>query len=131
MSERGSRISMVAAVAALVGGLGGIGHATVLSAGPFPGGYSSFGEVRCMVSNTSSKPVVVNSVALLSAGGAVLDDSGTGLTVWAGDTFTLALSSMDPNSPSSCKFDLSSSSGVHAALVYHYGTTFVVVPATK
>ena len=131
MNERGSRISMVAAVAGLVVGLGGIGHATVLSAGPFPGGYSSYGEVRCMLSNTSSKPVVVNSVALFSAGGAVLDDSGTGWTVWPGSTFTLALASLDQASPSACKFDLSTSSGVRAALVYHDGTTFVVVPANK
>src|SRR5512138_1267634 len=103
---RSTWITRTAAVIGLVGGLGGTAGATVLVAGTFPGGLTSYGEARCVVTNFGTANVLVKSVELRSSSGSVLDDSGTGWTIQPGYTLTVAMVPTDYASPSSCVFDL-------------------------
>jgi len=129
--HRSMGITATAAMLALVGGLAGTARATILSAGPFPGGFTSVGIVRCMVTNAGKTDVLVKSVELRNVVGAVLDTGLSGLTISPGYTFAVASAFTDVYSPASCVFDLSTSRGVRAALVYQDGTNFTVIPAVK
>ena len=124
-------ITTIPAVLALVGGLSGMASATILSAGGFPGGATSAGIARCMITNTGKTGVVVNSVELRNAAGGVIDTGLSGFTVAAGYTLAVASALLDPAAPTSCVFDLSTSRGVRAAFVYQDGTNFTVIPAVK
>jgi hypothetical protein len=111
-------ITATAAMLALIGGLAGNARATILSAGPFPGGSTSVGFARCMVTNAGNTDVLVKSVELRDPAGAVITTGLSGITISPGYTLSVASSSMDPATPASCVFDLSTGKGVRAAFVY-------------
>jgi hypothetical protein len=124
-------ITKAAAVAALIGGLGGVARATILSTGGFPGGAFSTGVVRCVITNTGTRDVVLNSASLLDQSGAVLNQDG-GWIVPPGQTrVTQAVSLLANVSPSACIFDVSTKTGVRAAFVYDNGFGVTVIPAQK
>ena len=130
-THRSMGIRTMAAMLALVGGLAGTARATVLVAGTFPGGATSIGFVRCMVTNAGKTDLVVKSVELRSPTGFVIDTGLSGFTMSPGYTLAVASSDTNSNSPTSCVFDLSTTRGVKAAFVYQDGTNFTVIPATK
>jgi len=84
-----------------------------------------------MVTNAGNTDVLVKSVELRDPAGGVITTGLSGITIQPGYTLSVASSSMDPATPASCVFDLSTSKGVRAAFVYQDGTNFTVIPAVK
>jgi len=120
----------IAAAAALVGGLGAVAHATILSAGGFPGGNVSTGLAKCVLTNAGTRDVTVKGVTMFGADGAVLVQQ-PGWVVSPGQTSLFTNVSMVNTSASSCVFDVSTKTGVRAAFVYNDGSAFTVIPAQK
>ncbi len=132
MKARSSRwITKAAAVAALVGGLGGVARATILSTGGFPGGAFSTGIVRCVITNTGTRDVVLESASLLDQWGAVLHQDGGSIIPPGQTRVTQAVALLNNVSPSACIFDVSTKTGVRAAFVYHDVSGVTVIPAQK
>jgi len=128
--HRSMWLTIAAAVAALAGGLGGVAHATILSAGGFPGGNVSTGLAKCVLTNAGTRDVSVKGVTMFDANGAVLVQQ-PGWVVAPGQTSLFANVAMVNGSASSCVFDVSSKAGVRAAFVYNDGSAFTVIPAQK
>jgi hypothetical protein len=123
-------ITRAAAVAAFVAGLGGVAHASILSAGGFPGATVNTGFAQCVLTNTGTRDVTVKSATLLDdAGTAKVQESGW--IVSPGQTRVFAYVPMSNTSASSCVFDVSTKNGVRASFVYLNGSTVTVIPAQK
>ena len=135
MKMRSMWITTAAAVAALVGGLAGVAHATILSAGGFPGSNFNTGLASCVVSNMGIRDVIVTSVSLFDISGTAVGNPVNGAIVHPGQTREVVYASAGAYGiPASCSFDLSTKSGVRAAFVYTSGingSTIVVIPAQK
>jgi hypothetical protein len=130
MKRSGRGLRTTAAAAALLAGLGTAAQATILIAGGLPGGFTSYGDARCIVTNGGPNDVLLNSAKLLDMWGNTLSGT-TDYVIPAGHTFSAAYSSFDPWAPGSCVFDVSPSRGVHATLVYMNNGTMSVIPASK
>jgi hypothetical protein len=129
---KGTWITKAAAAAALVGGLGGVAQAGyVVSAGGFPGEAVSSGTAACAITNTGTRDIIVNSVALLDGAGGAVSTQGAGPIIHPTQTRLFTLGGFVGTMPSGCTFDVNTKTGLRAAFVYRDGSTTVVIPATR